>query len=90
MSANCFELPDQVCPACGYKQTHASEIEDRGAPEKGDVSICFSCAQLTIFDADLRLRRATAEDIAELMKDPEHWAQIELTQRCIQNRGHRL
>jgi hypothetical protein len=61
------------CPACG----RVNDLHDRApgeAPRNGDVSVCWSCGGLAFFadvDGSLALVRPTAEEQAELERNPE-------------------
>lgn len=64
------------------------ECHEPGAPEKGCASVCLNCGQLLIYDADLRLQKATVRDIGDLMtENPKAWAMIEQAQILIRQRG---
>lgn len=81
-------LIESRCPQCNYKLTGASIIygEDQ-KPEAGDFSVCLNCGQILVFDADLTLRKMSADKIRELMTDKEAWDTIEQTQMFIRRRG---
>jgi hypothetical protein len=53
------------CPFCGYKVDHASSLDGKHRPSEGDISLCLSCAQILIFDEDLKLREPTPEEYKE-------------------------
>lgn len=57
-------------------------------PEDGDFSLCLNCGQVLRYEANQALRKATANDLRELMREtPEGWAQIEKAQIFIARRG---
>jgi len=76
------------CPQCSYRLDASTKAHgEKGAPEEGDASVCINCGQVLIYAADLSLRKATAEEIRELMDNAKAWAVIESAQRFIQHRG---
>jgi hypothetical protein len=88
-SSPVFRHVETRCPQCEYRLDASGRFgEDEGSPEKGDASVCLNCGQLLIYDADLRLQKATVRDIGELMAEtPEAWATIEKAQMVIRQRG---
>lgn len=48
----------------------------------GDVSICIECAQVNLFDENLRLRKPTAEEMVSLRASPE-WSKVERHQTAV-------
>lgn len=41
-----------------------------GSPAPGDPTLCVYCAQWSVFDAALELRRPTSEELCELERVP--------------------
>jgi hypothetical protein len=70
------ETPENICPYCGYKTTHAGSL-DGHAPSETDISVCVKCYNIVFFDAGLKMRKPTVEEFAELRSDPEMWRDIE-------------
>ncbi|MCY4471141.1 MAG: hypothetical protein OXC08_20690 [Thiotrichales bacterium] len=65
------ETAADACPWCGKVQDRASNADGKaGAPEEGDVSVCIRCAGACVFDAKLKLRKATGGELAELRANP--------------------
>ena len=59
------------CPSCDHKLDSASVLEGEApAPAPGDVMVCLQCAEPLIFEADGKMRRATAAELAEPRADP--------------------
>lgn len=62
-------MPDAVCPACGYVSDRAAPADDNPAPpEKGDITVCFGCGTILVYDAcdecgDLLLRTPSLEEV---------------------------
>lgn len=64
-------IPEQLCPYCGEhvdRATPAPSNQD-ARPEPGNFSLCCSCAGILVYQADLTVRKATDEEIADVMKD---------------------
>jgi hypothetical protein len=91
MSANPsnYRLVESRCPQCNYRLDGATVAHgDDTIPAEGDNSICLNCGQGLKYQADLSLRKATAQEIRDLMTEsPEAWATIEKAQMFIEKRG---
>lgn len=60
------------CPHCGAVHTEqtCANFRERAEPDDGDISICFSCGDVSIFDvANHVLRRCTVQEQMELDRD---------------------
>ena len=57
------------CPCCSKKQDSHSGIGTEKAPKPDDISICFYCGTVCIFDKDLHLVKMPAEQLQELSKE---------------------
>jgi hypothetical protein len=80
-------IPDSVCP-CGYRMTDCTNLHGGASdPEPGDISVCLNCGQILAFDSDLRLRKAIAAEVHELMSDEDAWRTLERAQQLIRERG---
>ena len=64
------DLPRDNCPHCGKEFTGHMNASGEEPPKPGDASICIVCANLSIFDATLRLRKPTDEEKREALDDP--------------------
>lgn len=82
-------LVESHCPTCDYTLTAATGVHgEDGPPAEGDATLCLNCAQLLTYQADLTLRKMTADEVRALMtENPEAWATIEKSQRIFQRRG---
>ena len=81
-------LPLSLCPRCNYKLDAATKAHgENGPPDEGSASVCLNCGQVLIYEADLTLREATAEEIQSLMRDWDAWKVIEEVQHFIRQRG---
>jgi hypothetical protein len=71
-----MRLEKQFCMHCGVLLFDAMTAagKDDVAPQPGDLSICSSCFQPSIFDTDLRQRRLTRAEFEQLA--PEYRATL--------------
>lgn len=65
-----FEM-ETICPYCGRRnELHAEAVALNGkAPKPGDVTICWGCVGVCIFDEDMVLRLPMDEEFEELHKE---------------------
>lgn len=85
---NHSRTPINVCRNCGYRQDSATAIEQGTIPKKGDVSLCFKCGILSVYEKDLRTRQPTEDEMVAIIEDEEGWELIQRAQRIIANREH--
>lgn len=67
MSATC-------CPYCGRTNDQHSGKDPNDVPAAGDMSICWRCHNLAVFDDGpdgLVTRKPTPEELERLVPDPE-------------------
>jgi hypothetical protein len=57
------------CPSCGARLTGVTPIDGRIGPKAGDASVCFYCAAVLVFEADLSLRCALPEERTTMLQD---------------------
>lgn len=62
------KLPESACCECGHRMDACSGPT---LPSEGDLTLCIACACLNVFDADLKLRRPTDDEIFEAAKDSD-------------------
>ena len=63
-----------ICPSCGAKHEAITNVEARDVlPDNGDVSICFRCGEICIFDdkAYGGMRKPTKKEQREIARDKE-------------------
>jgi len=61
-----------TCPYCGRENdSHAPTGNDYHVPEEGNVSICWKCHNIGIFQGDGSVRKVSPEEDAELRAAPE-------------------
>ena len=78
-----IRLREDRCPWCGKTVDSLSTLE--GEPpfaREGDMAVCFGCAEVMQFDADMRLIKMTAAEIAAALS-PEEAADLIETQDAI-------
>ena len=80
-------MPDLVvptsCPYCGCEVTGAFAGNDPSEKEgalPGTATVCIGCTEVSIFDADMHLRRPSPEELATLQCQ---WDQIESMRLAI-------
>jgi hypothetical protein len=66
------KTPLAACPFCGRGNDRSTSIEAHLAPPSaGDASICFKCGAVSVYVADLSLRRPTVDEMGEFMGVPD-------------------
>lgn len=58
------------CPWCHATSDGAESYEQGVEPEEGDVSICWSCRQISIYTHSLGLRIPNGEEYERAIKNP--------------------
>lgn len=59
-----------ACPHCRKRLTGHQGISDEDArPESGDFVVCFGCAEILVFDAEMQVRAANVEEQNEALSD---------------------
>jgi hypothetical protein len=61
--------PPNLCLECGKVVDSATNVENQ-RPSPGMFAICFYCGHVMAFDAALRLRPLTDEEMLEAAGDP--------------------
>jgi hypothetical protein len=77
-----IRLRQDRCPYCGKTVDSLGTLQ--GEPplaSEGDMSVCFGCGEVMQFDADFRLQKMSAAEIAALT--PEEAADLKKTQEMI-------
>jgi hypothetical protein len=59
-------IPASACPKCEKRCDSATPLGRSFVPKPGDISVCLGCGLVLIFGPDLRLGRASKEDVAAL------------------------
>jgi hypothetical protein len=64
-------MPVTPCPYCNVPNDAATNPEgEDGPPNPGDVTICLSCGEFLLLDADLRTVKPNDDELIELGADP--------------------
>jgi hypothetical protein len=80
------DLPASVCPWCDHRLAAASHVSEPVRPSPGDLSVCISCAQLLVFDAQLKLRKPLDGEIeTRLASNPAFADEVRRHQRAIRS-----
>ena len=66
-------VPITFCPFCGHTldAATAGPMTPEATPGPGDVTLCVGCVNVLIFDDDLKARKPTPAELAEVMDYPE-------------------
>lgn len=59
-------IPKASCPNCGYVMDAATALKEAATPRPNDFTLCLNCGVLHRFNADMTLRPATSDDLAQL------------------------
>ena len=66
-----YHTPEASCANCGEQLDVADSVTGGRAPEPGDISVCFYCHHVMIYDQKGKPRNPTDEEIVEMAGDPE-------------------
>jgi hypothetical protein len=60
-----------ICPFCGFNNELATMVDGNSKPENGDLSICFQCVRVSVFDDTLvtGVRKPTQSEQIEIALD---------------------
>lgn len=64
-----FLVPKCACLGCGLPLIGASNVWDNDKPKPGDATMCIRCGIISVFDAEMKLRSPTRQELAKLMHD---------------------
>lgn len=67
-------VPSSRCPYCKKSLDGARiacETSQAERPNPGDYSMCINCGSFNVFGKDLRLRKPTEAETAEIGTDPD-------------------
>ena len=88
-------IPHHACPVCGYTAEAATSLASMTndtpvpQPSAGDISVCFGCGAIGVFDAQMKLTIPDDGELLDLMLNND-WADIVRTQRSIRAFRHHL
>lgn len=75
-----------TCPGCGVGLDGHDGVTVNGPPADGDVTICFDCGEIAVFDAGVtRLREPTNDEMLDI-RTSETWAAVREVRDRIKNR----
>lgn len=77
--------PRCKCPSCGYILDAATNIGGKQSPSYGDISICYNCCGICVYDVGLMLRAATPDEIEGFRKMP-NWDMVERLRSAVRER----
>ena len=60
-----------LCPFCHRTNDHHAGVKEPGAPEPGDVGVCWGCTRVFVFDTATTVRRPNAAEQAYIDADPD-------------------
>ena len=80
------EMPGEPCPECGDKLDRATSPKGE-TPEPGDVSICFNCGTILVFDDKLVSKRPDDEVELLLVMPLKTRSQLIQVQAEVKRRG---
>jgi hypothetical protein len=62
-----------TCPSCGSPLDSVSNANDNEnhAPKEGDITVCFRCGHVLIYQEDGTVRNPTDKEIIEIAGDPD-------------------
>jgi hypothetical protein len=64
--------PPRACVNCGQLIDAAtSPTAPKARPKAGDISVCFYCRHVQIFNSDLTLRELTDQEMHEIAGHPD-------------------
>jgi len=63
------KIKKSLCPFCEFPLDGASQVNGDNLPKPRDVSVCYKCGNISVFDDDLNLRRPTPKEEREFESD---------------------
>jgi len=81
---------DQRCPYCRHLLRDAQRVDEGDpaeAPAPGAVAICPYCTKTAMFDENVKLRKVTDAELAELQRSRSYLLLRTLVRRNAQERG---
>lgn len=85
MSATGHRTQASSCPSCAALLDAATGVGHEGGPKPGDLSICFNCGELNLFDESLQVRTADAMELLHFQLSDD-WPMIQRAQTLIKAR----
>lgn len=69
MRLRASRTPECLCPWCGHRLGASMAADPKkpdATPKPGDLTVCFSCAQVLVFTDDLKLRASMPGEIEDM------------------------
>lgn len=86
------KLFNSACPTCGSINDGATQAggDATKQPQPNDLSVCAYCAAVCVYNVDLTLRLATADDLIEAgASDPFAMRMIYQIRLFVRERNHK-
>lgn len=61
------------CPYCSTQLNNHETYQKDVRPSKGDVSICFHCKSILLFEDNQAIRKPTDGELEEMREDKSFW-----------------
>ena len=66
-----------ICPECGEATDMVSDVEGNATPSENDISICFCCGAINMFDVNVNLIEMSQEELDYIkQEEPETYKQM--------------
>jgi len=63
-------IAESRCPNCGWHVSHTTNVDGEDiAPECGQLTLCYFCGAVMIFDAGLKPRWLTQDELENVLAD---------------------
>jgi hypothetical protein len=69
------KLNDRCCPICGYSLDIDTKIigpEEQSDPKAGDITMCWNCTSVLIFNKAINLVIPNQKELADITADPRY------------------
>ena len=63
------DIPASPCLSCGKRNDATTSCFGDNVPSAGDVTVCFYCGHIMVFNNDLTLRNPTNAEIRHIAGD---------------------
>lgn len=82
---NEVRMPEACCPSCEHTLDAATSADGSDQrPQAGDLSVCFYCASVLMFNDDFTLRQLSGEEFDALAGQAWRlWRQLKRAQAII-------
>lgn len=66
---NMHHITPQPCPYCDRMNDAGTNMNNQKPPKPGDWSLCYTCAQVSVFDENILMRKLNPAEEVELRED---------------------